>query len=214
MINIQRFTFNDLQVNTYLLWDETKECVIIDAACYTEDEQKELVNFINRKNLKPVKIVNTHNHVDHILGNPFIKKQYNIPLYANKKGDLFIRMAQSSGTIFGLEVKETVQPDHSLEEGEILSFGNSGLKVFYTPGHADGSICLYASDEKFLIAGDVLFAGGIGRTDLPTGDFDTLTETITQKLYPLDDEVRVLPGHGPETTIGEEKKYNPFITHS
>ncbi|MCF8332684.1 MAG: MBL fold metallo-hydrolase [Bacteroidales bacterium] len=206
MINIHRFTFNDFQVNTYLLWDDTKECVIVDAACFTEEEQKELISFIQNADLKPVKIVNTHNHIDHILGNPFVKKQYNIPLYANNKGDLFIRMAQSSGTIFGLEVKEVAQPDHNIDEGDMLTFGNSGLKVLYTPGHADGSICLYASEEKFLIAGDVLFAGGIGRTDLPTGDFDTLAKNISQKLYALSDNVRVFPGHGPETTIGEEKR--------
>lgn len=214
MINFQRFTFNDFQVNTYLLWDETKECLIVDAACYSEEEQKSLSAFINSNNLKPVKFVNTHNHIDHILGNPFVKKQYNIPLYSHKAGDLFIRMAQSSGTIFGIQVKETVSPEHYVEEGDILTFGNSELKIIYTPGHADGSICLYAAEEKTLIAGDVLFQGGIGRTDLPTGNFDLLDKNIREKLYALEDNVRVLPGHGPETTIGEEKVSNPFITHS
>jgi len=214
MINFHRFTFNDFQVNTYILWDETKECLIIDAACYSEKEQKNLTSFINSNNLKPVKFVNTHNHIDHILGNPFIKKQYNIPLYSHKAGDLFIRMAQSSGTIFGIQVKETVSPDHYLDEGDILTFGNSELKIIYTPGHADGSICMYATEEKTLISGDVLFKEGIGRTDLPTGNFDLLEKNIREKLYGLEDKVRVLPGHGPETTIGKEKTSNPFITHS
>ncbi len=212
MIHIHALTFNDFQVNTYILWDQTLECIIIDAACYYDEEKNRLASFIGSKRLKPVKLVNTHNHVDHILGNPFVKNEYKIPLYAHKDGDLFIRMAQSSGTIFGLEVTETISPDYSLKEGDKVHFGNSELNVLYTPGHADGSICLYASAEKALLAGDVLFKEGIGRTDLPTGDFNLLKQSIQEKLYKLDNDVKVFPGHGPQTTIGHEKEQNPFIT--
>lgn len=214
MIQIKRFVFNALQVNTYLLWDETMECVIIDAACYTAEEQKQLKDFIAIHELHPVKIISTHSHVDHILGNAFLKKEYGIPLYTHKEGNLFIRTAQSSAAVFGLQLKETVFPDHYIDENATISFGNSSLQVLFTPGHADGSICLYAPDEKKLFAGDVLFRGGIGRTDLPTGDYDKLNKNITEKLFPLDDEVIVFPGHGPETTIGEEILNNPFINLS
>ena len=212
MIKYQNLVFNDFQVNTYVLWDETKECIIIDAACYYEDEKTNLKKFISQNELKPVKLVNTHNHLDHILGNPFVKRQYNIPLYAHEEGQLFLRMAEGSASFFGVEVNETVNPDYSLKDGETLSFGASELKVIYTPGHADGSICLLAENENLLFAGDVLFREGIGRTDLPTGDYSLLEKNIKEKLFTLGDEVRVMPGHGPETSIGYEKSNNPFIT--
>lgn len=213
-MQIKRFVFNPLQVNTYVLWDETMECLIIDAACYTGEEQKQLSDFIDKNELRPVKMISTHSHVDHILGNAFVKKEYNIPLYAHKDGNQFVRTAESSASVFGLQVKETVFPDHYLDEGDAITFGDASLQVLYTPGHADGSICLYAADDKKLFAGDVLFRGGIGRTDLPTGDYDKLNRHITEKLFSLDDMVTVFPGHGPETTIGEEILNNPFINLS
>lgn len=213
MIQYRNLVFNDFQVNTYLLWDETKECVVIDAACYYENEKQSLKEFITRHNLKPVKLINTHNHLDHILGNPFVKKEYNIPLYAHEEGQLFIRMAEGSASFFGVDVNETVNPDYHPKDGDTLSFGSSELKVIYTPGHADGSICLFAQNEKMLFAGDVLFRGGIGRTDLPTGDYSLLEKSIKEKLFKLGEDVRVMPGHGPETTIGYEKSNNPFINH-
>lgn len=211
-MQIHKITFNDFGVNTYIISDDTRECIIIDAACYTPEEEQHLTNYISEHQLMPVKIVNTHSHMDHILGNPFAKKTYNIPLLAHAKGNSFIKTATASASVFGFHIKETVYPDDYLDEGNQVTFGNSSLDVFYTPGHADGSICLYSEKERFLISGDVLFRDSIGRTDLPTGDYDVLNEQIKTKIFTLPDETIVYPGHGPNTTVGEETMNNPFVS--
>ncbi|HKK09412.1 MAG TPA: MBL fold metallo-hydrolase [Bacteroidales bacterium] len=211
MITIQKFTFNSFQVNTYLLYDETKECILIDIACQDQREQEQLLSFIKDNNLNVKEIVNTHNHVDHILGNTFAKNTFNAPLTAHKEGDPFIRTAPASAEMLGFSMGNPVFPDHYIKEGDVIRFGNSKLKVLYTPGHADGSICLHSKEEKFVIAGDVLFRDSIGRTDLPTGDYDLLNKNIREKLFSMPDETVVYPGHGPETTIGEEVMNNPFV---
>ena len=210
-MKVQKFIFNNFQVNTFLLIEDNGECVIIDPACHSESEKKQLKDYIDMNQLKLVNIITTHNHVDHILGNAFIKNTYNIPLLSHKAGDAFIRTASASGELLGFEVKETVFPDKYLEEGDIISVGNSQLKVIYTPGHADGSISLYNEKENFIVVGDVLFRDSIGRTDLPTGDYDLLNQIIKSKLFQLPDETVVYPGHGPSTTIGEEIMNNPFV---
>lgn len=211
MITIQKFTFNSFQVNTYLLYDETKECVLVDVACQDRQEQELLLSFLKTNNLKVKEIVNTHSHVDHILGNAFAKSTFNVPLTAHKGGDQFIRTAPASAQMFGFSMGEPVFPDQYIKEGDSIRFGNSKLKVLYTPGHADGSICLHSEEEKFVIAGDVLFRDSIGRTDLPTGDYDLLNENIKKKLFSMADETVVYPGHGPQTSIGEEVMNNPFV---
>jgi glyoxylase-like metal-dependent hydrolase (beta-lactamase superfamily II) len=211
-MQIHKITFNDFGVNTYLLSDATRECIIIDAACHTSDEEQQLTQLIRQEQLMPVKLINTHSHIDHILGNHFVKETYNIPLLAHAKGDTFIKTAAGSASVFGFQLKGTVYPDIYLEEGHKVSFGESSLDVLYTPGHADGSICLYSEKDKILISGDVLFRDSIGRTDLPTGDYDILNEQIKTKIFTLPDETVVYPGHGPVTSVGEEAMNNPFVS--
>lgn len=211
MIQIKVFIFNPFQENTYVLHDETGECVIIDPGCYTPDEEKKLAQYIKDKNLKPVAMINTHTHVDHVLGNSFIYKTYGLKPLIHREGEVFLESASEHATMFGLQVGEMIMPEKYLDEHETFRFGNSSLEVLYTPGHVNGSICLVNHESRFVITGDVLFNGGIGRTDLPTGDFDLLAESITNKLYPLPDDFVVHPGHGPATTIGDEKTENPFV---
>lgn len=211
MIAIKKFAFNAFQVNTVLLYDETKECVIIDAACYDDNERKQLVAFIKGEGLKPIKAINTHCHIDHILGCNFVCSYFNIPLAIHEAGQLFLDRAPEQGKAYGFEVEEVVKPAHYMNEGDQLKFGNSILDILYTPGHADGSICFINKDQKFAVVGDVLFNGSIGRTDLPTGNFELLKTNIQEKLFKLEDDVQVICGHGPDTSIGFEKHNNPFV---
>jgi hydroxyacylglutathione hydrolase len=212
MINIERFAFNPFQVNTYILWDDTKECAIIDPGCYGRAECEEISGFITEKGLKPVRLLNTHCHIDHIAGMSFISREYGLKPEAHPDGIHFIRHAEKTGFIYGFEKLETIDPQLPLKEGDIIRFGNSGLEVTETPGHADGSVCFISHTDKFVITGDVLFHQSIGRSDLPTGDYDLLIRNIRQKLLTLPPDYRVYPGHGPDTTIGYESYSNPFLT--
>ncbi len=211
MINIKTLTFNPFQVNTYILSDDTGQCVIIDAACYGDGENRELEGYISREGLTPARLIYTHCHADHILGNEFVTKRFNLEPEVHPEGKLFWEMAKEFSSVFGLSYEGSLSPARFLEEGDDVRFGNSSLRVLYTPGHAAGSICLYNEPEKFVIVGDVLFRESIGRADLPTGDFRVLKESIVRKLYSLPDDTVVYPGHGPETTIGFEKMNNPFV---
>jgi len=211
MIKLKSFTFNPFSENTYILYDETKECIIIDAGCYEAEEQHEIVSFIENNNLKPVKLINTHSHIDHVLGNKFISDKYKIPLQMNQLDLEGLRQAHIYGTMWGINMQPSPMPDAYLSEGDILTFGNSELKTLFTPGHSMGSISFYSEKDGFVISGDVLFQMSIGRTDLPGGDFDTLIKSISQKLYTLPDKTIVYSGHGEPTTIGFEKLNNPFV---
>ena len=211
MISIQQFVFNSFMVNTYLLFDESCECIIVDPACYEEREKRELRNFISENKLKLVRNVNTHCHIDHILGNAFIAENFGIfPEYHKASVPFFFTAKEIAGS-FGFTLNGTPDPVGFLEEGKKVTFGKSELDVFYTPGHADGSVCFYNKTNNFVITGDVMFRDTIGRTDLPSGDFNLLMKSIKEKLFTLPDETTVFPGHGPETTIGYEKRNNPFI---
>ena len=211
MITIEKFVFNPFQENTYLLFDETGECVIIDPGCYDASEQDQLVEFIETKNLKPVKLVYTHCHVDHILGNNFIAETYKLKPEIHKAGLPFLERGHEQGKVYGFIIPKSILPEKYIEHGDALKFGHSELKVVYTPGHADGSICFINDNQKFVITGDVLFRDSIGRTDFPTGDFDVLMKSIHDHLFILADDFTVYCGHGPETSIGYEKVNNPFI---
>jgi len=212
MLQIQRFVFNPFQVNTYVLWDDTKECAIIDPGCYEQAEENELYEFIVNKGLKPVRLLNTHCHIDHIAGLAVVSRKYGLKPEAHFDGTGFIRHAEQAGFIYGFDRLETIDPELPLNEGDIVRFGGSELEVIETPGHADGSICLISHAGKFIITGDVLFYQSIGRTDLPTGNYDLLIENIRQKILALPNDYKVYPGHGPETTIGFETYSNPFLT--
>ncbi len=211
-MEIHQITFNTFQENTFILWDNTTDCIIIDPGCYERNEELKLVDFINKNNLNPVKLINTHCHIDHILGNKFVSEKWDLELYMNK---IDLPLLEGSGDIarmYGFEnYKGSPYPKHYLEEGDILEFGESKLEILFTPGHAPGHICLFNKEEGFIVSGDVLFNGSIGRTDLPGGDFDTLIESIKTKLMTLQDETIVYCGHGPSTSIGRERLSNPFL---
>jgi hydroxyacylglutathione hydrolase len=211
MINKKKFVFNSFMVNSYVLYDETGECILIDAACYDLKEQEELRKFIDYNNLKLVRNLNTHCHIDHILGNYFIATTYGIYPECHKNSIPFFHTLKEIGTSFGYSIDRIPHPKRFLEDGETIRWGNSSLKVLFTPGHAEGSVCLYNEGQGFVITGDVLFKDTIGRTDLPSGDFDQLMQSIKTKLFTLPEDTVVYPGHGPETMIGYERENNPFI---
>ena len=212
MIHIKTFVFNPFQVNTYLLYDDTKECLIIDAACYDDEERQKITGFIKKNDLQPKRLICTHGHVDHILGVKYMMDFFpGILFEIDKECVPFLKSSQSYASVFGLDIEQAPMSAGYLKDNDIINIGSSTLKVLYTPGHAAGSICLYQKEQKFVIVGDVLFQGSIGRTDLPTGNQELLIRSIREKLLILDDDVVVYPGHGPSTSIGEEKRNNPFL---
>jgi hydroxyacylglutathione hydrolase len=210
-MKIKIFPFNPFQVNTYVLYDETGECALVDAACYSSEEEKVLKNFIDSNNLTPVLLINTHAHIDHILGNNFVYKTWKLKPVMNIGSLPFIDQAVDYAQTFGFDIDEPVKPETYVADGQVIKFGNQELKVLETPGHAAGSICLYHEKEQMVIVGDVLFHQSIGRTDLPTGNFDTLAKSIYNKLFVLPEDTTVYCGHGSSTTIAAEKKSNPFL---
>ena len=205
------FTFNPFAENTYVLYDATKECVIFDPGCSNKDEQDQLVDFISANGLKPVKLVNTHCHIDHVLGNMFVSEKYGLPLISHEGEKSVLAMQPQISMMYGLPYDPSPEITQFLDDGDVLTFGNTELKVLFTPGHSPASISFYNEEAGIVIGGDVLFQGSIGRTDLPGGDFDTLAKSIKEKLYVLPDDVVVYCGHGPSTTIGVEKRTNPFV---
>lgn len=211
MITVKQLVFNGFQVNTYILSDETKECVIVDAANYDNNENKKLTDYIESQGLKPVYHINTHCHIDHVLGSAYVEEKYGTGLSIHPDSKGFLASAKEQATMYGFNLNATASISHLLNEGDKIKFGKSELEVLYTPGHADGSICLVSHESKFVITGDVLFCESIGRTDLPTGSFDLLKNSILNKLFSLPDVYTVYPGHGPETSIGHERINNPFI---
>lgn len=211
-MKIKEFVFNPFEENTYVLYDDTKECIIIDPGCYDSEEEKLLQSFIADNNLKPVALLNTHCHIDHVFGNHFIGAQYGLKPQIHSFEKQILKSAVVVGEMYGLNVTDSPEPEITLEDNGVFRFGNTELDLILAPGHSPGSICFYHMESGCLIGGDVLFQGSIGRSDLPGGDFHTLLTSIKERLFKLPDEVVVYPGHGPQTTIGYEKKYNPFLT--
>ncbi|MDP2723066.1 MAG: MBL fold metallo-hydrolase [Bacteroidales bacterium] len=211
MTKVKQFTFNPFQVNTYILSDETGECAIIDPGMNTPKEEQELSEYIKDQNLKPVLLLNTHTHIDHIAGNEYVQKTYQLPLQAHRESEIFLREAMTHAAVFGIHLEHVTPIEVFLAEGDRVTFGNTTMQILYTPGHAAGSVCFYVPESGFVITGDVLFYQSIGRTDLATGDYDLLQESIWKKLFTLPDNTLVYPGHGPHTTVGTEKSTNPFV---
>ena len=210
--NVNKFIFNSFGVNTYILADAiTGKCLVIDPACQYKGEETELLGFLTENRLQPVAMLNTHYHIDHILGNTLICNTYKLSPQCHKSSKLLWETATDFGRVFGIKVEDLIIPVDFIDEGDSIPFGESTVKILYTPGHADGSICLVNHADRYVITGDVLFRDSIGRTDLPTGNFDTLYQSITTKIFTLPDDYIVYPGHGPETTIGYEKLNNPFL---
>lgn len=210
-MTLKTFVFNHFNENTYVLYDDSRECVIVDAGCDSPAEQNELTAFIADHKLKPVLLLNTHGHVDHILGNNFVKKHYQLTLAAHAADAEIMAGAPLFGEIYGFMVPPPPTIDRTLEANEVISFGNSRLKVLHTPGHSPGSVCFWEEDDRILIAGDTLFQGSIGRSDLPGGDHDQLIDNIKSKLLTLPPNTEVFCGHGPQTNIAQEKAHNPFL---
>jgi glyoxylase-like metal-dependent hydrolase (beta-lactamase superfamily II) len=210
MIKIKSFTFNPFQENTYVLYDDSKEAVIIDPGCYEQSEKEVLIKFISDNELKPVKLLNTHGHIDHVLGNSFVKKEFDLKLTIGNKDLETLESVAVYAANYGFQMYEPAVADVFIEEGDLINFGQSQLKVIFLPGHAPGHLAFYNTEQNICIGGDVLFEGSIGRTDLPGGDFDTLINSIKSKLFKFADEMVVYPGHGNSTTLGQEKHHNPF----
>ncbi|MBC8110694.1 MAG: MBL fold metallo-hydrolase [Verrucomicrobia bacterium] len=208
---VQTFTFNTLQENTYLIYDETREAIIIDAGCYSRAEEKLLTDFVSDNQLTVKALLATHSHIDHVLGNAFVKKTYGVKLHIHPKDETTLRSVKLYAAMYGFPAFQESEADGFLNEGDIFRFGNTDLKILFVPGHAPGHIAFYNEAEGYVIGGDVLFKQSIGRTDLPGSDFEVLMHSIRTQFFTLPDQTVVYAGHFGETTIGEEKKYNPFL---
>lgn len=212
MIKIKCFEFNLFAENTYVLYDETKEAVIIDCGCMSADEEKRLSEFIAGHELAPKLLLCTHLHLDHILGNAFVHRTYGLlpkahRLEVEQIPPLDVQMKQ-----MGLHASVDAVPVTSfLNENEPIRFGHSELAVLFVPGHSPGSLVFYSPADGFVLSGDTLFAGSIGRTDLWGGSYGRLVSAIRNKILSLPDETLVCPGHGPSTTVIEEKLHNPYL---
>jgi glyoxylase-like metal-dependent hydrolase (beta-lactamase superfamily II) len=211
MITVKTFICNPFQENTYILYDETGECVIVDAGCYGPDEQENIDSFIAGNNLKPVKLLNTHGHIDHIAGIEYLSKKYGIELYIHADDVDNINRSATMGAAWGFNIQVPTCKVNFVEENDKVTFGTSTLKVIALPGHTKGGVGYYNDEQKIIMVGDTLFRGSIGRTDLPGGDYETIIRSIIKNLLPLGDEVRYYSGHGESSTLGHERRYNPFV---
>jgi len=196
--------------NTYILYDDSGECIIIDPGCFEKQEQLALTGFIEENNLTVKTLYNTHCHIDHVLGNAFVKNKYKVNFITSQIEGQVLRAVSSYASNYGFNNYVAAEIDSFIDEGEQIKFGNSILNILFVPGHSPGHLVFYNSEENICIGGDVLFHRSIGRTDLPGGDHNTLIKNIHNKMFKLNDLMVVYPGHGETTTIGEEKKYNPF----
>jgi len=211
MIHIKAFTFSPISENTYVLYNDAGKAIIIDPGCYFPAEEETLQNFIKEKNLTPIYLLNTHCHLDHVFGNKWVHETYGLELYLHPNEAPMLELAPVSGERWGLPFQNYTGPLHFLNDGHTVLLDDLEIQVILAPGHSPGSICFYMPEQGDLIGGDVLFRGSIGRTDLPGGDTETLLTSIREKLWVLPDETVVYSGHGIKTTIGYEKRNNPFL---
>lgn len=210
--HVKTFTFNQFQENTYIVYDENKDCVIIDPGCYEKHEQKELSDFISNNGLKPLALLNTHAHIDHILGNAFIQRTFDLDHYLHIEDLQTLRAVESYAHVYGFSGYElSPEPTHIMQGNDVLKFGEMEFQVYFTPGHAPGHVVYYNKENQFVINGDVLFDGSFGRVDLPGGNIDILKKSIHEVMFNLPEETVVYCGHGPSTTIGKEKKSNYIL---
>lgn len=209
-MEIKRVVFNPFRENTYLVWDDTKECIVVDAGNMVEGENRILEEMISSRGLKPVMAVNTHGHFDHVGGVKWLKDTYGVQFACSKK-DEFLITSTSGGTMYGLKCNEVPPIDLDLDTVDAIRFGNTTLKVIKTPGHTPGHVVIFNEESKVLFTGDTLFRESIGRTDLPGGDYSWIMKSILEEVVPLGDDVTIYPGHEGESTIGHEVLYNPFI---
>lgn len=211
-LHVETFTFNQFQENTYIVYDEENNCVIIDPGCYEKSEQQELSDFILKKGLKPLALLNTHAHIDHVLGNAFVQRTYDLDHYLHIDDLVTLRSIESYAHVYGFTGYElSPEPTHIMQGNDTFRFGGIEFQVFFTPGHAPGHVVYYNAENNFVINGDVLFNGSFGRTDLPGGDIEILKKSIHEVMFQLPEETVVYCGHGPATTIGKEKRSNYIL---
>ena len=210
MLKIESFIFGPFQENTYVLFDETSEGVILDPGCYEQQEQLTLSQFISDNHIKIIQVINTHCHIDHVLGNQFVKNKYQAPLAIPEGEKEALAAVKIYAPNYGFPAYQEAEVDEYIKEQDTVEFGDTRFDVLLVPGHSPGHLAFYHDESKVCFGGDVLFQSSIGRTDLPGGDHQTLIRSIHEKIFSLPDEVIVYSGHGPPTTVGQEKKTNPF----
>ncbi len=212
MLNIKVFTFNPFQENTYIVFDETKECVIIDPGMHNSSEEESLRSFIEENELKPKLLLNTHCHLDHVFGNGYCMDKFNLGLKIHKADLPTLEFGSTAAAMYGVNFDGSPEPTEFFEDRDIIRFGNTELEVSHVPGHCPGHVVFIHHESKVIVGGDLLFQGSVGRVDLPGGNGAELDNSIRTKIYTLSDDYRILPGHGPETNVGFERKNNPFVS--
>jgi len=213
MITIQDFCFSAFQENTYVLYNEFKEAIIIDPGCYTRIEEKILTDFIRKENLKPTLLLNTHCHLDHVFGNNYVSETYGLTAHIHPNEQIVLDRLPEAAAKWGAPTKAYKGAIQYIHEGEMIQFGTDTFKVLLTPGHSPGSVCFYHAQQDFMIGGDLIFKDGVGRTDLPGANPLDLIKSIRKEIFPLPDSLTIYSGHGPVTTWGREKEHNPYIQH-
>lgn len=211
MLTVKAFSFNPVEENTYILYNEKKQCCIIDPGCYFPEEKAKLKKFIDENTLQPVLLLNTHCHLDHVFGNKFVHDTWGLLLHIHEKEKTMLDLAPASGEMWQMPFDNYVAELVFIKEDSVIKIGEDELSVRFAPGHSPGHVCFYDEADGFAISGDVLFNGSIGRTDLPGGDFNTLINSIQTQLFTLPDDTKIYCGHGPMTTIALEKMNNPFV---
>jgi hydroxyacylglutathione hydrolase len=211
MTQIKQFVFNELGVNSFVLYDDSNQCALVDPGCNTPAQEKQLTDFLRGNSLEPTAIFLTHGHFDHVAGLAWARETFDCPIYMHPGDEFLVKRATEQAQFFGFTMPDPPMPDKTVNDGDVIAFGLSEVTVLHVPGHSPGSICLHLPSDRLLVCGDVLFQGSIGRTDLYGGDHDLLIRGIREKLMVLPRETLVWPGHGPKTTIGFEYDTNPFL---
>ena len=211
MLKIKSFEFSPIQENTYILYNEFNDCIVIDPGCYFDAEKEELVAFISNKGLTPKMLINTHCHLDHVFGNKFIAEKYNLRLQLHENEKAVLAFAPTSGLMYSMPFDNYKGDFILLNAGDMIRLGDNLLRVLLVPGHSPGSLAFYCANDKFVISGDALFKNSVGRSDLPGGNHEQLIKSIKDNLLTLPHDTLVYSGHGPVTTIGVEKINNPYL---
>jgi len=210
-LRVHKFTFNPFSENTYLLISENNKAAIFDPGIYDTNERAVFLNYLKEEGIELIQLINTHCHLDHVFGNAFIAQHFGLPLQMHKDDLVTLAQAEKSASLYGLNFEQSPEPEIFLEHGQVIDLDGSSLEIRHCPGHCPGHIVFVAHEEQLVIGGDVLFEGSVGRVDLPGGNAADLDRSIREQLYTLPDNYRVHPGHGNATTIGKEKKSNPFV---